>query len=81
MKGRTINKYTVLLLLPDYVANEYGKDTYLVHVDAVDAKEGKRKAQIEAFGIQLDPDDADPDVLDDWYCLAIFEGHLEDIRQ
>lgn len=29
-----MNNYTVLLR-PDYIADEFGKDTYLAHVDGV----------------------------------------------
>jgi hypothetical protein len=40
-------KYTVLLLYPDYVADTFGHETYLAHVEAEDTKEAIDLAQQE----------------------------------
>ena len=44
-----MNNYTVLLLRPDYIADEFGKDTYLAHVVANGAAEAQKLAQAEAW--------------------------------
>lgn len=42
-------KYTVLLLYPDSIAEQYGEDTYLACVRAEEPEEAIKKAQL--FGI------------------------------
>lgn len=42
-----LDKYTVVLLLPDYVAGQYG-ETYCAHVDARGHSEAAESAQEEA---------------------------------
>ena len=41
-------EWTVLLLRPDYYADEYGTDTYLAHVEAENAERAVYRAQGEA---------------------------------
>ena len=43
-----MNRYTVLLLLPDFVADTYGIDTYTAHVVAHDPCRAVRVAQVDA---------------------------------
>lgn len=39
--------YTVLILRPDYVTDDYGQNTYLTHVKAIDVHEARKIAQKE----------------------------------
>ncbi len=78
-----LNEYTVLLLYPDYVADNYGQETYQAHVMALNEKDAVSKAQVEC--VQALEGDAEPgssgiDSLDDLFVLALYEGHLADIK-
>lgn len=78
-------KYTVLLLYPDYIATDYGSETYTTVIDADSIEEAIYNAQIEAkqanqvdyeaqrdFFNAFDPDDnIDPE---DFTALGVFEG-------
>lgn len=75
-------KFTVLLLRPDYLVDNYGRlsnyDTYLAWVEANSAKHAVQVAQKEVFEID------NPDMVDvrheepeDYYPLVVFRGHLE----
>lgn len=69
-------KYTVLLLYPDYMAENYGEDTYLAWVEAVNTKQAVRKAQIEAMRAQ----GGQPGVTaDDFLPLFACSGHHIDL--
>lgn len=73
-----IKPYTVLMLYPDYLASQYGEETYLAHVSATDPTLAIKQAQGEAFSEnELDPGDSDPA---DFATLAVFPGHLEDLK-
>jgi len=55
------SKYTVLLLYPDYLADNYGESTCLHHVKASDGKEAVRLARKECVewqepGVVMDPE-------------------------
>ena len=54
--------WTVLLLQPDYIAEDFGSDTYQVHVEAANAAAAIEKAQQNVAGAEGEPDD--------FYCLA-----------
>lgn len=70
--------YTVLLLYPDYRTQDYGRETYLAWVDATDPNEAVRLAQEEAFTVnEGEPGHEDAE---DFYPLAVFEGHLSNVR-
>lgn len=69
-------KYTVLLLRPDYIADAFGQDTYLAHVEAVDPEEAVEVAQREASDADSDKGFED---LDDYYPLITLIGHHEDL--
>ena len=74
-----MNDYTVLLLRPDYMADEFGKDTYLAHVSANGAQEAQCKAQAEVISVDYEgePDDGvDPT---DYHVLFVASGHHEDL--
>jgi len=46
-----MNRYTVLLLRPDYVADGFGEDTYLAHVRAETPKAAITLAQQKVAGL------------------------------
>lgn len=77
-----LKPYTVLLLRPDYVTDNYGLDTYLAHAWAKDGP-GQAVQTARAEAVELDCpgsllDGADPD---DYAVLAVFEGHLNDLNE
>lgn len=67
-------QYTVLLLLPDFVAETFGHDTYLVHVTADDVPAAIETAQDVAY-------EAHPaSVSGELFPLFVCEGHQHDIK-
>lgn len=79
-----MKKYTVLLLRPDYIADDYGQDTYLAHVEAIDVLTAQETAQREAYQSDVPPDDDGYDesaYRPDYFVLAVFEGHLNDMKE
>lgn len=72
-----IKPYTVLLLRPDHVADNYGQDTYQTWVKALDPRQAIRLAQNEACHADFaDDPDANPD---DYHVLACYAGKLTDL--
>ena len=73
-----MNKYTVILLRPDYIADTFGHDVYIDHVVANDADGAVLSAQLDVFSV--DGDQADDHR--DYHPLAVFRGHhdAEEIR-
>lgn len=72
-----MKKYTVLLLYPDYIAESYGEDTYLGWVVADNPEKALKTARREVMNRQpcgLRRTAAD------FFCLAVFEGHLSDVN-
>lgn len=66
-------KYTVLLLRPDTIANPFGQDTFLAHVEAEDVELAVEAAQADA---------AEADGLDDstsYHPLLVIAGHHSDL--
>lgn len=75
-----MNDYTVLLLRPDYMADEFGKDTYLAHVMADGAEQARAFGQIEAWDADNKSDnDADPSDHQDYHVLFVALGHHENL--
>jgi len=68
-----MKKYTVLLLYPDY-ANENGDGSFLAHVEANSVLEAQAEGQQTAARSGV----ADPK---DFSVLAVFEGHLNDLKE
>jgi hypothetical protein len=62
--------FTILLLRPDYQADNYGQDTYMTHAKGNDWEEALKLAQVEACEV----DGVDPDDFDDYYPLAVISG-------
>lgn len=71
--------WTVVLLRPDYIASEYGEDTYVAHVDA-DASGGWEGvievAQKQAYKADK-KDKVGIERKEDYKAIAIFAGHQE----
>lgn len=68
--------YTVLLLRPDYIAEPYGQDTYLAHVNANNPDEAVVAAQMQVWN-EDHGDDAGSS-WDDYHPLLVLDGHLYD---
>ena len=75
-----MKKFTVLLLYPDYATGNFGQDTYQAWVEASTVQEAKELAQLEAVQREGRADDEELDDPDDYFVLAVYEGHLEDIK-
>lgn len=63
--------FTVLLLYPDYVANNYGEDTYLWLGSGVDVQDAVQQAQREAAVANKCSITTAPDFM----CLFCTHGH------
>lgn len=73
--------YTVLLLRPDYIADEFGKDTYMAHVMAPDVACAQKMAQNEAHGCDMKGNDEE-DVYGepaDYAVLLVLPGRHNDV--
>lgn len=73
---RELKKFTVLLLYPDYASNCYGHETYLAHVNA----DGPGQAIDRARSECKNESGASFESLDDLHCLALLEGHHDDMN-
>lgn len=72
-----ISPYTVLLLRPDHVADNYGQDTYQAWVGALNPRQAVRFAQDEACHADFGDDPCgNPD---DYHVLACYAGKLTDL--
>jgi hypothetical protein len=69
-----MKKYTVLLLRPDYMADDFGTDTYLAQVVADSAKDAVLAAQAGAS--KTDDSALSPT---DYHPLITIEGWHDDI--
>lgn len=67
--------YTVLVLRPDYMATNYGQDTFLAHVEAAGPAQAQRIARQQA----ADADHSEG-ASEDYYVLLVLEGHQYDRR-
>lgn len=65
--------FTVLLLYPDYIAENYGEDTYLAHVRATDALTACHVAQLQAHVAN----EVESESLDDYRVQLCIAGHHE----
>lgn len=73
--------YTVLLLRPDYVADNYGQDTYQAHVTAANVEEAITKGQEQAVEADLAPGCIPVEVNpEDYFVLSVHTGHLQDLK-
>lgn len=76
-----MNNYTVLLLRPCDIASDFGTDTYLAHVTALNAQEAMAKGRRDAFESDSDGSDEEDDPInpDDYHVLFCTMGHLQDL--
>lgn len=81
LAGHAGKRWTVLLLRPDYLASEYGTDTYLAHVEADSASAAVYAAQEEVAGIDSAADGIDVDRCTDYLPLLCIRGHHADQAQ
>lgn len=73
-----MNPYTVLLLYPDYLAENYGEATYLAHVWAETPEIAIRRAQRDVW-VENNPDDEDTEgEPSDFMPMLCIEGHHHD---
>jgi len=70
-----MKRYTVLLLRPDYVADGFGEDTYLAHVQARTPRAAVKLAQQEVVRL----DDLEDVKAADYYPLITTKGWRDDI--
>jgi hypothetical protein len=70
--------FTVLLLYPDYAAETFGHDTWMAHARARNSKDADLRARRDASNAIANQPLAIEH--EDWHTLAVFEGHLEDVR-
>lgn len=74
-------KFTVLVLRPDYIADTFGQDTFLAHVEATAVPAAQELAQVQAAHQDCSDEasraDANPE---DYHILAVFDGHLSDLK-
>jgi hypothetical protein len=68
----TKRKFTVVLLYPDYMADDYGTDLYVAHVEADTPEQSVPLAQAQAAEYQ-EEFDGDPA---DFAMILVFEGHI-----
>jgi hypothetical protein len=70
--------YTVILLYPDYLPDNYREETFTAHVSAIDGDAAVRAAQADAVSANTDDDGetrcGDPS---DFAVIAVYAGHLE----
>jgi len=63
-----MKKFTVILLYPDYLSENFGHDVYTAHVDAAGPGMAIRRAQEMATTKEF---------VKDFHPIAIFHGHQE----
>ncbi len=74
-------KYTVLLLRPDYATDNFGQDTCQLHVESCSLTAAIEQARLVARRMDNLPDTSDlVGELEDYFVIAAYQGHLEDIN-
>jgi hypothetical protein len=76
-----MNKFTVLLLYPDYLASDFGHETYMTSVEAENPTRAITKAQ-EAVTEAVTAQGGYVDTVrpDDFYCLCAIAGEHNDVK-
>lgn len=69
-----MNWYTVILLYPDYVAEEYGHETYMTSIEAESPVNAVYKARLEVNNPDEGIDRAD------FFVIAVMLGQHADIN-
>lgn len=70
-----MRKYTVILLYPDYIADQFG-EVFTGHIMADDADSVIPLAAKECLELN-DLLDTYPDAIPDFVTIAVYAGHLE----
>lgn len=65
------NKYTVVLIYPDYLAEDYPRDCYISYVNSENPRTAIKKAKQEAAKANKIKDK------DDFLAIACFDGHSD----
>lgn len=83
MAAASSNKFTVVLMRPDYMTSDFGQDCYVAHVEAVSEYAAVDAGQHEAA--EADHKEGEEGLRDIWegalpnhedyYPLLVFEGH------
>ena len=71
-----MREFTVLLLYPDYLANNYGQDTYMTCVNARSVAQAIKKAQKNA----ATDNETKPGRPEDFYVLCVIAGNHQNIK-
>ena len=71
--------YTVVLILPDYIANNYGEDFYYARVTATTPKRGLNKARRMLDKELVKTEGEGLNDLTDAAVVAMYNGHLAQI--
>ncbi len=77
--------YTVILLRPDYMADNYGQDTCMLHVKADNPTQALERARAEVIEGDYSDEWARADFYEmhdpaDYFCVAMLEGWLPDVN-
>lgn len=70
-----MRKFTVILLYPDYLAENFGQEIYTAHVEAVSPADAVQKAREKAA-----TDEWDDEVASDFYPLFVAYGFLDNVN-
>ena len=75
-----LQPYTVLMIVPDTIAHQYGEDTYLAHINAENVEEAQQVAQAEAMEVLSGEEGIGDCVGTDFAVVFVCEGHMADIH-
>ena len=78
-----MKKYTVILIYPDHVAENYGEEFYTAYVEAKTPKQALAEARAKALtdnSLSSDPESDNFCDAADFACVAMFEGHHDVIN-
>lgn len=71
--------FSVLLLYPDFLAENYGEDTHYAQVEAEDANDAVYKARLEVAEKEADDMFSVEELIADFLLLLVIEGHHADL--
>ena len=75
---RNWSDYTVLMMLPEYLTNQYGEETFMDHTTAPTVAEAQDRAQKQAaFSLGEEAEDINPQ---DFLVIFACEGHVADVK-
>jgi len=71
-----VKKFTIIMLYPDYLAHNYGEETYVAHVESEDLQLAIRAAQLEASKANAENETVRPV---DFAVIFACDGHIDDL--